>query len=187
MSDWAVFLDRDGVLTEPALSPSRASEMRVVDGAADAVDALKSAGALVVVVTNQPDVARGNLTRAELSLMNDRLYSALAVDEIVACPHTGDDCTCRKPKPGMLLDAADRYGLDLHESWMVGDRWVDIAAGLGAGTATVLVDRPYSWQPTSAGRPAGSLRADFSVPQIGDAAVLIVDSRQLVPAAEVTE
>ena len=184
MTCWAVFVDRDGVLTDPVVAPVHARDMRVIDGAARAVEALKSAGALVIVVTNQPEISRGNLTWAELELMHVHLREELAVDDIVVCPHAGSSCACRKPRAGMLLDAADRFGIGLSESWMVGDRWVDIAAGRAAGATTVLIDRPYSWAGTSAGAPAERLKPDVVATDVGDAAARIVGSRPFALACE---
>ena len=150
----AVFLDRDGVLTEAFVrdgvpSPPRTlAEFRVLPGVAEACSALRQAGFVLVVVTNQPDIARGTQARAELDKMNERLRSLLPLDEICVCPHDdADGCACRKPKPGMLLDAAGRLGLDLARSASVGDRWRDIEAARRAGVTAILVDRHYDEQP----------------------------------------
>jgi D-glycero-D-manno-heptose 1,7-bisphosphate phosphatase len=98
-----------------------------------------------VVVTNQPDVARGTQTRAGVEALNDLVRSALPVLEVLTCCHdTADGCACRKPRPGLLLEAARRWGLDLGRSFMVGDRWSDVAAGRAAGCRTVLVETPHS-------------------------------------------
>jgi D-glycero-D-manno-heptose 1,7-bisphosphate phosphatase len=177
---WAVFLDRDGVLTEATVadgaagSPLLASELRVMAGAQEAVAALADLGARVFVVTNQPDVARGTLALRELATMNHFVRDRLRVHDIRACPHDGTDgCACRKPKPGMLDDLAREWHVDLAASWTVGDRWVDIAAGRAAGTRTILVERPYSWAPTAAGSPPAALAADYVVADVTEAAALI--------------
>jgi len=101
---------------------------------------LRSSGFHLFVVTNQPDVARGRQTIATVEAMHQKLRSELTIDEIVACFHDdGDACSCRKPKAGMLIDAIQRYDIDPRRSFMVGDRWRDIAAGRLAGCTTVLV------------------------------------------------
>lgn len=147
----AVFLDRDGVLNEAHVvdgtphPPARPSDLRVIPSAAEACRHLREAGYLLVVVTNQPDVARGIETMAGVQALNDAVAAEVPIDEFVICPHDdADGCACRKPLPGMLLDAAGRLGLDLEHSFMVGDRWRDIEAGRRAGCTTVFVDRGYT-------------------------------------------
>jgi len=145
----AVFLDRDGVLNEAVLRdgkphpPANAEAMTIVEGAAEALSRLRERGFRLIVITNQPDVARGTQRREVVEAMNEKLRAALPVDEIVVCWHDGDDCDCRKPKPGALLDAARRHGLDLSQSFMVGDRWRDIEAGQRAGVTCLFIDRGY--------------------------------------------
>jgi D-glycero-D-manno-heptose 1,7-bisphosphate phosphatase len=146
----AVFLDRDGVLNEPVVRdgkpypPASAGEVRMVEGAAEALESLRQSGYLLIVVTNQPDVARGAATREAVDAIHARLADSLPVDEFVVCWHDdADGCACRKPAPGMLLDAARRHGIDLAASYMVGDRWRDIEAGAAAGCCTILIDRGY--------------------------------------------
>jgi D-glycero-D-manno-heptose 1,7-bisphosphate phosphatase len=147
----AVFLDRDGVLNEaPVVAgtphpPARPSELRVIRSAADACRRLREAGYVLVVVTNQPDVARGTESLEGVQALNDAVAAEMPIDEFVICPHDDSDgCACRKPLPGMLLDAAGRLGLDLEHSFMVGDRWRDIEAGRRAGCTTAFVDRGYT-------------------------------------------
>jgi D-glycero-D-manno-heptose 1,7-bisphosphate phosphatase len=147
----AVFLDRDGVLnrvferdgvTHPPATPA---EFEFLPGVAQAARRLTGGGFALVVVTNQPDVARGTQTRAGVEALNDLVRSALPVLEVLTCYHDGaDGCACRKPRPGLLREAAGRWGLDLGRSFMVGDRWSDIAAGRAAGCRTVLVETPHS-------------------------------------------
>ena len=147
----AVFLDRDGVLnrvferdgvTHPPASPQ---EFELLPGVGEAAARLAEAGFPLVVITNQPDVARGSQTRAGVEALNDLVRSALPVLGVLTCYHdNADGCACRKPKPGLLLEAARRWGLDLGRSFMVGDRWSDVAAGRAAGCRTVLVETPYS-------------------------------------------
>jgi D-glycero-D-manno-heptose 1,7-bisphosphate phosphatase len=147
----AVFLDRDGVLNDVVErngmheSPRTADEFRLAAGAGPAVRRLRDAGHPVFVVTNQPDLARGTLSPAEHERMVALLRAAVPVVDVAVCPH--DDaagCGCRKPKPGMLLDLAARYGVDLRRSVIVGDTWKDMEAGRRAGCRRMLVRRSYN-------------------------------------------
>ncbi len=185
LSGWAVFLDRDGVVTEAPIldgvagSPLKESDLRVADGAPEALDRLATAGASLILVTNQPDVARGKLDPAELDRMHQRLARDLPLDLLVVCPHSGHEgCSCRKPKPGMIISGASRCLASLELSWMVGDRWVDIAAGRSAGVATVLIERPYSWTNTSSGAPPPDLHPDHRARDLSGATDLILAHRQ---------
>jgi len=135
MSRPAVFLDRDGVLNAATLldgrpyPPTSAAEVTILPGVPTALAALRDAGYAIVVVTNQPDVARGTRTRAGIEAIHARLRAELPVDAIYCCFHDdGDECACRKPRPGMLLEAARELSLDLAASFMVGDRWRDTEA-----------------------------------------------------------
>lgn len=146
----AVFLDRDGVLNHAIVRdgrpypPDRLEDLKVYPDAAAALTRLKSAGFLLLVVTNQPDVARGTQSQAAVEAMNDVLRAELPLDGFLVCWHDDrDDCPCRKPKPGLLLDGAARFGIDLAASFLIGDRWRDIDAGAAAGCRTVLIDRQY--------------------------------------------
>lgn len=147
----AVFLDRDGVLVRARVvdglpySIRDADELELDDGAEAACRALQAAGFVLVVVTNQPEVARGTLSQVAVDSIHERLLELLPLDEIAVCPHDdADGCACRKPKPGMLIDAAQRLRIDLEASFMVGDRWRDIEAGASAGCTTVFLNREYS-------------------------------------------
>jgi D-glycero-D-manno-heptose 1,7-bisphosphate phosphatase len=152
-----VFLDRDGVINRAVVRdgkphpPDSIEELEVLAGVPDALLKLRSAGFRLIVVTNQPDVARGTQTREAVEAIHARLTAELAVDEVVACYHDGDACECRKPKPGALFDAAHRHGVELERSFMVGDRWRDIEAGQRAGCRCLFVDHGYAEQ-----QPAGS-------------------------------
>jgi D-glycero-D-manno-heptose 1,7-bisphosphate phosphatase len=146
----AVFLDRDGVLNHSPIqdgkpvSPHGVDELEILPGVKEACERLRAAGFLLIVVSNQPEIARGTLTRAIVDAMNERLREELPLDEIVVCPHDdADNCGCRKPKPGMLLDAARRHDLDLPRSYLVGDRWRDIGAGQATRCTSVFIDRGY--------------------------------------------
>jgi len=135
----AVFLDRDGVINASVVRggkpypPDRVEEVEVLPGVGDALVALRRAGYLLVVVTNQPDVARGTQTREAVDAIHAKLQGELALDAVYACLHDdADACHCRKPKAGLLLDAAKDLGIDVTASFMVGDRWRDIEAGITA-------------------------------------------------------
>ncbi len=177
----AVFLDRDGVLNEvrmdgeSAASPRTLEEFHITPDAADSVQRLRTAGFEVVVITNQPDIARGLLDQVVVDAMHERLCTATDILNVEVCPHArGHGCPCRKPLPGMLHAASARLGLDLGARGPGGDRWVAIAAGRAAGTRTVLVQRPWSWLSTSSGGPEPSLEPDVSVPDLADAVTVIV-------------
>lgn len=149
----AVFLDRDGVLNEAVIRggkpypPASLSELNLTPGAPEALRELKSRGFLLIVVTNQPDVARGTQSRAAVESMHEFMRAVLPVDEFRVCYHDGPDrCHCRKPKPGMLTDAAREHGIHLPSSFMVGDRWRDVDAGAAAGCKTVWIDAGYDEQ-----------------------------------------
>jgi D-glycero-D-manno-heptose 1,7-bisphosphate phosphatase len=150
MTRAAVFLDRDGVLNHSPISegkpvsPRGLDDLVILSGVHEACAKLREAGFVLVVVTNQPEIARGTLTRETVDALNGVLAASLPLDEIVVCPHDdADRCECRKPKPGMLLDAARRHEIDLQKSYLVGDRWRDIAAGRAARVRTVFIDRSY--------------------------------------------
>jgi D-glycero-D-manno-heptose 1,7-bisphosphate phosphatase len=147
----AVFLDRDGVLNRVFVRegvthpPAHVGEFEFLPGVPEAVRRLHAAGFVLVVVTNQPDVARGIQTREGVEAIHERLRDELPMLEVLACYHDNeDDCACRKPRPGMVLEAARRWQLDLRQSFLVGDRWSDVLAGQAAGCRTVLVETPHS-------------------------------------------
>lgn len=148
MKPRAVFLDRDGTLNGAVVRdgkpfpPQSVEELEVLPGVAEALGRLKAAGFALVVVTNQPDVARGTVSKATVEAINARLLGTLPLDEVRVCYHDDSDrCTCRKPEPGLLLDPPT---YDVTESFVVGDRWRDVEAGRRAGCrATILVDYGY--------------------------------------------
>ncbi|MBO0768277.1 MAG: HAD-IIIA family hydrolase [Solirubrobacterales bacterium] len=150
MSRPAVFLDRDGVLNfAPILdgkprAPATLADVQVLPGVPRACAVLRDAGYPLICATNQPDIDRGTADPQAVAQINGLLQELLGLTEVVICPHDdAENCRCRKPKPGMLTDAAARHDLDLSRSVMVGDRWRDIAAGQAAGTGTVFIDRGY--------------------------------------------
>ena len=161
----AVFLDRDGVLNRAFVRngrpypPRNVSELEILPGVEPALGKLQAAGFLLIVVTNQPDVARGATTREEVEKINAALGSVLPIDEFRTCYHdTEAGCECRKPKPGALLAAAALHDIDLSASYMVGDRWRDTEAGQQAGCNTIFLDYGYQEkQPNAVDYRAGSL------------------------------
>ena len=147
----AVFLDRDGVLTIPlfrdgrSFAPLSLEEFHLYPGIAQSLATLRRQGFLLVVVTNQPEVGRGRLGQETLCEMHRRLSAVLPIDAIKVCPHTPEDrCKCRKPMPGMLLEAANEFEIRLSASYMVGDRSGDIVAGHAAGCRSIFVDLGYT-------------------------------------------
>lgn len=160
----AVFVDRDGTLNEMVYdenhgvldSPRKPDEVRLMPKAVDFLKAIKKSGYLVIVVTNQPAIAKGTLSLKNLQDVNEKLASLLAAggaawDDLRYCPHFPGPamkknkytvvCDCRKPKPGLLLSAAREFHIDLPSSWMVGDGLNDIQAGKAAGCRSILVTR----------------------------------------------
>ena len=146
----AIFLDRDGTINRYVGFLRRADELTLIDGAAQAIKAINQSGYLAIVVTNQPVIARGEVTWNQLQKINNKLETLLGqqgayVDDIFICPHHPDSgfpgevaaykkvCDCRKPKPGLLIRAAEKYHIDLKSSWMIGDTDNDVKAGLAAG------------------------------------------------------
>ena len=179
----AVFLDRDGVITEPVPdprlgtweSPYRTEDVALVPGAAAALRDLRAAGFLLIGVSNQPAAAKGGVSLGDLAAVHERTVALLAadgarLDDWRYCHHHPDGtvaelagaCGCRKPQPGLLLAAADERGIDLAGSWMIGDSDSDVLAGQAAGTRTVLVEHPRTThRRTGDARPtlrAGGLR-----------------------------
>ncbi len=164
----AVFLDRDGVINRPIVRdgkpfpPMRVEEFEMFPGVLEACTRLKDAGFLLVVATNQPDVGRGTLAREVVEAMHAKMSAALPLDRVEVCydggAAHGQPSEFRKPAPGMLLHAARELGIDLTQSWMVGDRWRDVDCGAAAGCRTVFIDLGH----------AEELRAkpDFIVPDL---------------------
>ncbi|MGO9307544.1 MAG: D-glycero-alpha-D-manno-heptose-1,7-bisphosphate 7-phosphatase [Spirochaetia bacterium] len=162
----AVFLDRDGVINRAVLRaglphpPQSVQDLEIMPGVGDALAALKSAGFVLVVITNQPDVARGTQTRDRVEAIHDLLMRTLPLDAVKVCYHDdADGCSCRKPAPGMILEAARDLDVELARSYTVGDRWKDIEAGKRAGTTTILIENEYPEKKTgNAAVRVGSLR-----------------------------
>lgn len=149
----AVFLDRDGVINRAIIRngrphpPVSLMELEILPGVNEALQELHDAEYLLVVVTNQPDVARGAAKMEDVESMNAYLLTQLPIDEFKTCYHdSADNCSCRKPLPGSLLEAAREHNIDLSKSFMVGDRWRDIEAGASAGCKTIFINYRYQEQ-----------------------------------------
>ena len=164
-----IFLDRDGVLNRAIVRdgkpypPQTPKEVEILPGVEEACSRLALAGYALVLVTNQPDLARGATPREWVDSVNDRLRDVLHLDLVMVCPHSDEDrCACRKPAPGMLLEAATMLDLDLSRSFMVGDRWKDVEAGRNAGCRTIWIRSGY--------QERSGADADFSAPGLLEAA-----------------
>ena len=149
----AIFLDRDGVINRPLIRagkpypPVTVDDFDILPGVPEACQVLKELGFLLVVVTNQPDVGRGTLAREAVETIHGRLLQRLPIDSVMTCFHAGaacgDPCDCRKPHPGMLLQAAEELKINLAKSFMIGDRWRDVDCGFNAGCKTIFIDWGY--------------------------------------------
>jgi transaldolase len=171
----AVFLDRDGVINRALardskpFAPSSLDEFEILPGVPEACSKLKAAGFLLVVATNQPDVGRGTLKQETVETIHTEMRRQLPLDRVEVCYHSGQgdsECDCRKPKPGMLLRAASELGIDLAQSWMVGDRWRDVDCGHAAGCRTIFIDCGYAEELRQ--------KPDFSAGNLAEAADIIL-------------
>jgi len=147
----AVFLDRDGVINKAIIKNSRPLSPRIIEDfeiiseAEVALKLFRDLRYINIIATNQPDIARGLMRQQALDEMHNLIREKLAVDDIFICPHDdSDNCHCRKPKPGMIIDAAVKWNIDLGSSYFIGDTWKDIYAGKAAGCLTILLERSYN-------------------------------------------
>ncbi len=170
----AVFFDRDGTLMQDADYCDDPANVKVFEGAANAIRQLKGQGFKIVVVTNQSGIGRGYMTEEDYRAVAREFESQLGshlIDATYFCPHFPEDsCACRKPEPGMLLQAAEEHQIDLTKSYLVGDKNSDIECGQRAGTKTILVQTGY-------GRSVDQDRPDAVVPDVKSAAALILKER----------
>lgn len=169
----AVFLDRDGVLNKTIFrdgkprAPYILEDFALFDDVPEAIELLRKHQFVLIVVTNQPDVARGWVTREAVDAVNSKLRDLIFVDDIKICFHdSSENCSCRKPKPGMLLEAAGERDIDLTSSFMIGDRHSDVEAGLAAGCRTILIGE---------GDHSSKVIPDYKMSSLLEAAKLIVD------------
>lgn len=168
----AVFLDRDGVLNRTIFrdgkprAPYILEDFALLDGVPEGIRLLRENSFDLIVVTNQPDVARGWVSREAVVAVNQRLRQLIEVDDIKICFHdTNENCNCRKPKPGMILEAAIERNIDLRNSYMIGDRHSDIEAGIAAGCRTILIGE---------GDHSAKVSPDYQFESLLEAARLII-------------
>lgn len=178
----AVFLDRDGVINRAIVRdgrpypPMSLNELEILPGVAEALVRLRGAGFLNVVVTNQPDVGARKVSRSVVDALHATLVEQLAIDRVKVCYHVeADGCACRKPKPGMLREAAAELAIDLPASYLVGDRWRDIEAGQAAGVQCFFID--YAYREKKPEQPY------VPVTSLGAAAAVILTPSQGFPEA----
>ena len=158
-----VFIERDGVLNlvrverQHQVCPVTLEEMKVNAAAVPLLAKLKAAGLLLITTTNQPGLSRGYQNRREMDRMHDLLRKTFSLDDIFVCPHDETDrCPCRKPKPGLLVEAAFKWKLDLDRSFVISDKWQDAEAARTAGCTSLLIDSPF----------VGKTHKDFVLPNI---------------------
>jgi D-glycero-D-manno-heptose 1,7-bisphosphate phosphatase len=159
----AVFIERDGVLNhikverQHQIAPLTLEEFRVNTNAALLLGKLKTAGLILIATTNQPGISRGYQNRRELDRMHDLLRRQLPLDDMFVCPHDETDrCPCRKPKPGLLVEAAFKWHLDLDRSFVISDKWQDAEAARTAGCTSLLIESPW----------VGKVHRDFVLPDL---------------------
>ena len=145
-----VFIERDGVLNlvrverQHQVSPLTLEDFHVNEAAVPLLGKLKASGLLLIATTNQPGLSRGYQSRRELDRMHDRLRGALPLDDILVCPHDEiDHCPCRKPKPGLLVEAGFEWHLDLDRSFVISDKWQDAETARGVGCTSLLLESPW--------------------------------------------
>lgn len=181
----AVFIDRDGVICENRADYVKSwSEFSFVPGAVEAIASLTRANVRLFIVTNQSAVGRGLMSRRQLDVIHEKMLDYMGgaggrVAAILVCPHHPDDaCACRKPKPGLLEEAYDRFKVDLSSSFLVGDHHSDIEAGARAGCETVLV-RTGRGEEALAARDAWRAQPTFIADDLVDAAIWILGRRAM--------
>ena len=147
----AIFLDRDGVINNIILSnglpisPSNFEEFKILPGVRESISKLKKLNFYCILVTNQPDVSRGKMKKETVIKMNEYVKKELSLNDVYVCFHDDKDkCSCRKPKPGLILDATKKWNINLEKSYMIGDRLKDIDAGTISGCKTIFIDNKYN-------------------------------------------
>jgi D-glycero-D-manno-heptose 1,7-bisphosphate phosphatase len=159
-----IFIERDGILNrvrverQHQVSPLTLEEFHVNEALSPLLSKLKAEGLLVIATTNQPGLSRGYQSRRELERMHEKLGRALPLDDILVCPHDETDrCSCRKPQPGLLMEAAFKWHLELDRSFVVSDKWQDAEAARMAGCTSLLLQSPW----------VGNVHHDFVLPYLG--------------------
>jgi D-glycero-D-manno-heptose 1,7-bisphosphate phosphatase len=169
----AVILDRDGVINTVTVidgipqPPRGLSDLQLLPGVSKAIKKLKKAGFLVFCLSNQPEVSRGSIKQEDVAQISEYLTSELGIMEVFVCHHDDKDaCICRKPKPGGINYFVEKYSLDRSQSFMVGDRWKDIDAGISAGCRTIFIESDYAEDKPS--------NQDFSVKSLDEAVLIVI-------------
>jgi D-glycero-D-manno-heptose 1,7-bisphosphate phosphatase len=177
-----VFIERDGVLNKVRLeryhqvTPLTAIEFEVNPGVATLLKKLKAAGLVVIATTNQPGLSHGQLSRRELDRMHETLRRTLPLDDILVCPHAeADHCPCRKPKPGLLIEAKFKWHLDMDRSFVISDKWQDAEAARAAGCTSLMLKSPW----------VGSVHHDFLLTDFSSAVDKIIQLHVSSPAVAV--
>ena len=176
----AVFIERDAVLNEVRVGPKQQitpltlEEFKVVESAQAPLAKLKAAGFVLLVTTNQPGLSRGYQSRRELDRMHDVLRRSFPLDDIMVCPHDeSDHCPCRKPRPGLLIEAAFKWHLNLDQSFVVSNKWQDAEAARTAGCTSLLLKSPF----------VGQVHHDFVLPDLSTIVDKILRLKQQVEVA----
>jgi D-glycero-D-manno-heptose 1,7-bisphosphate phosphatase len=171
----AVFIERDGILNKVRMGPKNPiapltlEEFRVKTDAEPALRELKAAGFVLIVTTNQPGLSRGYQSRRELDRMHDLLRRRFPIDDLMVCPHEESDyCPCRKPRPGLLIEAAFKWQLSLEHSFVISDKWQDAEAARFTGCTSLLVRSPW----------VGKAHPDFVLADLDRIAGKIVSLKQ---------
>jgi len=159
----AIFIERDAILNEVRIgpkhqiSPLTMEEFKIIAEAEPALRKLKSAGFLLIATTNQPGLSRGYQSRRELDRMHDALRRTFPLDDIMVCPHDeSDHCPCRKPRPGLLVEASFKWHVNLDQSYVISDKWQDSEAARTAGCTSLLIKSAYN----------GNAHHDFVLPDL---------------------
>lgn len=156
----AVFLDRDGVITQdPPHYAHRIDQLALIEGSGSAIKMLNDENFIIIIITNQSGVAKGLYHEKDIEIFNQAMIGLLkpfnaSIDAIYYCPHHPEakvkeyriDCDCRKPKPGMLIDGGGKFNIDFLSSFLVGDKWSDVEAGRSVGCKTILVKTGHGLQ-----------------------------------------
>jgi len=146
----AVFLDRDGTLNKAyiekglPISPSSLNKFKIIKGVKKSINRLKKLNFLCILITNQPDVSRGKISKKTVDKMNSYIKKEIKLDDMFVCYHDNQhNCSCRKPKPGLLVRASKKWKINFNKSFMIGDRWKDILAGKKVGCKTIFINNNY--------------------------------------------
>jgi len=161
----AIFIERDGILTLPQvqnghqITPTTMAQLKINHEAQPVMKQLKAAGFLLIATTNQPGLTDGSVSRLELERMHDLLQHCFQLDDILVCPHgESDNCSCRKPQPGLFTEAAFKWGVNLEHSFVVSDKWQDARAAYSIGSFSLMLQSPW----------VGKGHYDFVVPRLRD-------------------